>query len=192
MIDVEKERVRNLETKTEEISKIWNSIPTFHKEPEEQKDDKFQILQGENLIFGRINDMIINTKREFLIIGNEKDFLKFYHANFLEPLDKSEIKFKVLTNCSERTLYIFDEIDRTKVKKIPRTANSHGCFVIKDSEEVIIFMKISKSGKDTTAFWTNSEAMIYSKKLLFNLLWSKSKSIPVPNPLLSIKAKSPS
>lgn len=177
MIDIEKERVRNLEAEKDEISKIWNSIPTFHNEPDVQKDDKFQILQGENQIFSIITDMIINTKREFLIIGNEKEFLKFYHANFLEPLDKSNIKLKVLTNSSERTLYVFDEIDRTKVKKIPRTTNCHCCFVIKDSEEVIIFMKNSKSGKNTTAFWTNSEAMIYSKKLLFNLLWLKSKSI---------------
>jgi hypothetical protein len=39
-------------------------------------------------------------------------------------------------------------------------------------------MKNSESGKENvTAMWTNSEAMIYSKKLLFDLLWSKSKSI---------------
>jgi sugar-specific transcriptional regulator TrmB len=179
MIDIEKEQVRSLEAKKEEISKIWDSIPSFHNEPDVQNDDKFQILKGENQIFGKIIDMIINTKREFLIIGNEKAFLKFYHENLLEPLDKSEIKFKVLTNCSERALYVFDEIDRTKVKKTPKTADNQSCFVVKDSEEVIIFMKNSTSGKDTTAFWTNSEAMIYSKKLLFNLLWSRSKSIPL-------------
>ena len=179
MIDIEKERVRNLEAKKEGISKIWDSIPSFHNEPDLQKDDKFQILQGENQIFGKINDMIINTKREFLMFGNEKEILKFYHANFLEPLDKSDIKFKVLTNSSERALFVFDGLDKTKVKKIPKTVNGQGCFVIKDSEEVIIFTKISNSGKHTTAFWTNSEAMIYSKKLLFNLLWSKSKPIPL-------------
>ena len=179
MIDMEKDRVKKLEAKKDEISKVWNSIPTFHKEPDVQKDDKFQILQGENQIFGKINDMIINTKREFLIIGNEKEFLKFYHANFLEPLDKSDIKLKVLANFPERIHYVFEVIDRTKVKEIPRTVNCHCCFVIKDSEEVIIFLRNSKSGKNTTAFWTNSQAMIYSKKLLFNLLWSKSKSIPM-------------
>ena len=177
MVDMEKERVKKLEARKDEISKVWNSIPNFHNEPDVQKDDQFQILQGENQIFGKINDMIINTKREFLIIGNEKEFLKFYHANFLEPLNKSDIDLKVLTNSPERILYVFEEIDRTKVKKIPKAANCQCCYVIKDSEEVIIFMKNSRSGKDTTAFWTNSQAMIYSKKLLFNLLWSKSKSI---------------
>lgn len=179
IINTEKEQVKNLETKKDVISEIWNSIPIFHNEPEIQKDDKFQILQGENQIFGKINDMIINTKKEFLLFGNEEEILKFYHANFLEPLDKSDIKLKILTNSSERTLYVFDEIDRIKVRKIPKTAKSHYCFVIKDSEEVIIFLKRSKFGKNTTAFWTNSEVLIYSKKLLFNLLWSKSKSIPL-------------
>ena len=107
MVHMEKERVRKLEAKKDEISKVWNSIPNFHNEPDVQKDDKFQILQGENQIFGKINDMIINTKREFLIIGNEKEFLKFSHANFLETLDKLDIELKVLTNSLERILYVF-------------------------------------------------------------------------------------
>ncbi len=179
MLDMEKDRIRNLEAQKDEIFKIWDSIPTFHNEPDVQKDDKFQILKGQNQILGKINDMIINTKKEFLIAGNEQDLLKFYHANFLEPLDKSDIKLKVLTNSSERTLYVFDDIDRNKVKKIPSSTNCPYCFVIKDSEEIIIFTKPSKSRNETTAMWTNSEAMVYSNKLLFNLLWSKSKSIPL-------------
>jgi sugar-specific transcriptional regulator TrmB len=179
MVDIEKDRIINLETKKDEISKIWYSIPTFHNEPDVPKDDKFQILQGRNQIFGKIKNMIINAKNEFLLTGNEQELLKFHHANFLEPLDKSDIKLKVLTNSSERTLYVFDDMDRKKVKKIPSSANNPYCFVIKDSEEIIIFMKNSKSDNNITALWTNSEAMIYSNKLLFNLLWSKSKSIPM-------------
>ena len=179
MVDTEKERVKKLEIQEEELTKIWDTIPSFHNEPDTVQDDKFQMLQGENQIYGKINDMIINTKKDFQIIGNEKDFLKFYHANFLEPLDKSEIDLKILTNSSARTLYVFDDIDKTNVKKIP-SSNDNVCFVVKDNEEVLFFLKNSESGKENvTAMWTNSEAMIYSKKLLFDLLWSKSKSIPL-------------
>ena len=179
MVNTEKERVKKLEIQEEELTKIWDTIPSFHNEPDVVKDDKFQMLQGENQIYGKINDMIINTKKDFQIIGNEKDFLKFYHANFLEPLDKSEIDLKILTNSSARTLYVFDDIDKTNVKKIP-SSNDNVCFVVKDNEEVLFFLKNSESGKENvTAMWTNSEAMIYSKKLLFDLLWSKSKSIPL-------------
>ena len=178
MVDTEKERVKKLEIQEEELTKIWDTIPNFHNETDVVKDDKFQMLQGENQIYGKINDMIINTKKDFQIIGSEKDFLKFYHANFLEPLDKSEIELKILTNSSERTHYVFDEIDITNVKKIPSTANGNICFVVKDNDEVLFFMKNSESRKeDITAMWTNSEAMIYTKKLLFDLLWSKSKPL---------------
>jgi len=178
MVNTEKERVKKLEIQEQELTKIWDSIPTFHNESTEVKDDKFQMLQGDNQIYGKINDMIINTKKEFKIIGNEKDFLKFYHANFLEPLDKSDVELKILTNSSARTLYVFDEIDIANVKKIPSMAKENICFVVKDNEEVLFFMKNSESGKENvTAMWTNSEAMIYSKKLLFDLLWSKSKSV---------------
>ena len=180
MVNTEKERIKKLEKQEEELTKLWNTIPNYHNEPDVPKEDKFQMLQGENQIYGKINDMIRNTKNEFQLIGNEKDFLKFYHANFLEPLDKSDLELKILTNSSTRTLYVFDEIDRTNVKKIPANTNGDICFVIKDNEEVLFFMKNSESGKENiTAMWTNSNAMIYSKKLLFDLLWSKSKSIPL-------------
>jgi sugar-specific transcriptional regulator TrmB len=178
MVDTEKERVKNLEIQEQELTKIWETIPTFHNEPIEAKEDKFQMLQGDNQIYGKINDMIINTKKDFKIIGNEKDFLKFYHANFLEPLDKSNLELQILTDSSPRTLYVFDEIDKTNVKKMPNSSNGNICFIIKDNEEILFFMKNSESGKENiTAMWTNSEAMIYSNKLLFDLLWSKSKSV---------------
>lgn len=180
IVNTEKERIKKLENQEKELTKLWNSIPNFHDEVEDLHDDKFQMLQGENQIHGKINDMIINAKKDFIVIGNEKDFLKFYHANFLEPLDKSPVELKVLTNSTDRTLYVFDEIERTNVKKLPATVNGNICFVIKDDEEVLFYMKNFESGKENvTAMWTNSTAMIYSKKLLFDTLWSKSKSIPL-------------
>jgi len=78
MVDTEKERIKSLEIKEQELTKIWDSIPTFHNEPMEAKDDKFQMLQGDNQIYGKINDMIINTKKEFKIIGNDKGGLYLF------------------------------------------------------------------------------------------------------------------
>jgi len=143
-------------------------------------EDKFQILKGQNQIHSKINDMIVNSKKEFWVIGNEKDFVKFYQTNILESLDKSPVEHKILTNSSDRTLYVFDEINITNVKKLPTSINGNLCFVVKDDDEVLFYMKNSESGKENvTALWTNSTAMTYSKKLLFSSLWSKSKSIPL-------------
>jgi len=124
--------------------------------------------------------MIENSKKEIVMIGNEKDYLKFYQANFLEPVDESPVELKVLTNSSDKTLYVFDEMDKTNVKKLPTSIDENLCFVVKDNDEVLFYMKNSDSGKEkVTALWTNSSTMIYSKKLLFSTLWSKSKNIPL-------------
>jgi len=180
LINTEKERIKKLESQKSELSKLWDNIPQFHNEVEETDGDKFQILQGENQIHSKINDMIENSKKELVIIGNEKDFLKFYHANFLDPLDNSPVELKVLTNSSDKTLYIFDEMNKTNVKKLPTSIDGNLCFVVKDNDEVLFYMKNYGSGKEeVTALWTNSTTMIYSKKLLFRALWSKSKSIPL-------------
>lgn len=169
----------NLEFEKNELSKIWNSIPKFNTEPHNEKNDKFKIIKGEKQIIGKIVNMVSNSKKELLLSGNEYIFIKFYQENILEKLDTSQIKSKILTNCSKRTLYVFDNVDRTKVKKISNTKNSPDCFVIQDNKEAIIIMKYSKLDNNSAALWTNSEAMIYSIKLLFNLLWSKAKSIPL-------------
>ena len=180
LINTEKVRIKKLESQKSELNQLWDNIPQFHNEIQKTNDDKFQILGGVNQIHNKINDMIVNSKKEFLIIGNEKDFLKFYQTNILESLNKSPVEHKVLTNSSDRTLYIFDEIDRTNVKKLPTSINGNLCFVVKDDDEVLFYMKNSGSGKESvTALWTNSTTMIYSKKLLFSSLWSKSKSIPL-------------
>jgi len=180
LINTEKERIKKLERQKSELNELWDNIPQFHNEVQETDDDRFQILQGENQIHSKINDMITNSKKELVIIGNEKDFLKFYQANFLEPLEKSEVDHKILTNSSDKTLYVFDEMDKTNVKKLPTSINENLCFVVKDDDEVLFYMKNSESGKEkVTALWTNSTTMIYSKKLLFNTLWLKSKSIPL-------------
>ncbi|MEK0367956.1 MAG: TrmB family transcriptional regulator, partial [Nitrosopumilus sp.] len=95
-------------------------------------------------------------------------------------LDNSPVELKVLTDSSDKTLYIFDEMNKTNVKKLPTSIDGNLCFVVKDNDEVLFYMKNSSSGKEkVTALWTNSTTMIYSKKLLFSTLWSKSKSIPL-------------
>jgi len=46
MVNKEKERIKSLEKQESNLKELWNSIPTYHKELENQKEDIFQILQG--------------------------------------------------------------------------------------------------------------------------------------------------
>jgi sugar-specific transcriptional regulator TrmB len=177
LVNAEKERVNTLEKQEQSIVELWNTIPEFNTTPE-QKEEKFQMLQGSNQIHSKIKEMVKDAKNEFFVLGSEKDFLKFYHSNFFESLDNSKIDLKLLTSSSEKSIYIFDDIDRNKVKKMPDSIREDLCFITKDDEELIFFIKnASKDTQQMTAVWTDSTSMIYSMKTLFASIWSKSKNI---------------
>ena len=177
LVNAEKERVNTLEKQEGSIVELWNTIPEFSTIHEE-KEEKFQMLQGSNQIHSKIKDMIKNTKNEFVVLGSEKDFIKFYHSNFFESLDNSKTDLKLLTSSSEESIYIFDDLDRNKIKKMPDNIREDLCFIIKDNEEMIFFIKnASKDAKQMTSVWTDSASMIYSMRILFESIWSKSKNI---------------
>jgi len=137
------------------------------------------MLQGENQIHGKINNMLTTADSKFLILGSEKDLIKFYHANFIEVLSESKLDLKILTSSSQKTQYIFDNIEKkTSIRKLTPEMAQSLCFIVKDNDEVLFYLKNTNSSTDKpTAMWTTSESMIYSKKLLFDSLWPNSKVI---------------
>ncbi len=176
LVNSEKERVKSLEHMEKGLSELWNKIPTFdslHDEVEE----KFQMLQGANQIQSKITEMTDNFKDEFLILGSEKDYIKLYHGEFLESFVKSKQQFRLLSACSEKTTYIFDNLERKNIKKLNKDIQNHLCFILKDNSELLFFTKNANSSTEPFAMWTNSKSMTYSMKLLFESLWVNSKNI---------------
>jgi len=178
LVNTQKERVKDLEREEKNIMELWKEIPDFYNQ-EEEKKEKFQMLEGSNQIYSKIAEMWDNTKQEIFILGSEKDFLKFYHADLLEPLIKSKLDYKILTSCSDNTMYIFDDLDRNNIRKINRDIHDSLCFIISDESEILFFTKNASQAtpQNISSMWTDSSSMIYSKSLLFNDMWSKSKHI---------------
>lgn len=176
LVNAEKERVNSLQQQEKAISELWNSIPKFTTTPE-SKENKFQMLQGNNQVNSKIREMTNTVESEFLVLGSEKDYLKFYHSDFFEPLTKSEVEYKLLATTSDRTSYIFDEVDKNQVRKVPSDLQENLCFMLKDNGELLFFIKNASQTADLTAIWTDSESMIYSMKILFDSIWAKSKNI---------------
>lgn len=170
IINSEKQKIRKLENQKTSLIKLWETIPVGSNE--EKVEEKFQMLQGDNQINSKINEMI-NTYEEVLVIGNEKDFANFYHTNILDSINKLK-KFRILTT-STKINYIYENTSKDNIKNLPEQIIDKLCFIIKDNEVLFYFKNDSK--KETTAMWTNSSAMNYSKKLLFEELWKKSKEI---------------
>lgn len=176
LINSEKERIKTLEKQEESILQTWEKIPEFFNKTDEEQEDKFQMLQGMNQISSKIIEMTDSFSDEFLLLGSEKDYLRMYHGDFLEVFHKSKQNFRMLSSCSDKTMYIFDDIDRNKVRRLDESINKNLCFVIKDNKEILFFTKnANQNSQDVFAMWTNSENMIASMKLLFDMQWNGSK-----------------
>ena len=175
LVNSEKERVKSLEQMEKGLSQLWDDIPAFDA-VEEEVEEKFQMLQGSNQIHSKITEMTDSYNDEFLILGSEKDYLKLYHGDFLESFVKSKQDFRLLSACTDKTTYIFDDLDRKNVKKLGKDIENHLCFIIKDSGEMLFFTKNANSTEELFAMWTNSKSMVYSMKLLFESLWKNSKN----------------
>jgi sugar-specific transcriptional regulator TrmB len=177
LLNIETERLNKLKKSGTELEKIWEMIPDAASNVKEEEEEKFKVLQGGNQVNSKIFDMILNTKKECRILGSEKDFMKFYHANFLDAFEDHQIDYKLLTPVSKNSKYIFDDLDKSKIKKLCSSVKGNLCFLIKDDDEVLFFIKNEGNSKEMRAIWTNSESIIYSKALLFDNIWTKTESI---------------
>ncbi len=177
IVDSGQERLNQMEKEGKALHEIWDQIPNFAVDTFVTKeDDRFQMLQGQTQIFNKINEIYKNAKNEFLVFGSEKDYLRLYHADLLDLFKNSKVDVKLLASCSANTMYIFDKISSKKVKRIPEDVTENLCFIIKDGEEALFFVKNDgQETRDLLAVWTDSISIVRSLKLLFNLLLSKNK-----------------
>ena len=177
LVSTETERLKKLKKSGPILEKLWEKIPGFTADSNTEPEEKFQVLQGGNQVNSKIFDMILNAKNQCRIFGSEKDMIKFYHANFFEALNEHGIDYKILSPVSKKSQYIFKNMDKTKIKELCSTVKDNLCFLIKDDDEVLFFIKNSTgSNREMRAICTNSETIIYSKSLLFNNYWSNESS----------------
>lgn len=176
LVNAEKERVKLLEKKEERIIKLWDSIPEFLKEKIETSENRFQMLEGANPINAKLNEMVSEAKDNILVLGSEKDYLRLYHSDFLDNFTSKKCQSKIITSCTEKTMYIFENIDKKQIKCMPSNLKDEICFIMKDDKEMIFFTKKDEqSVQSISAMWTDSKPLIYSMKLLFDFIWSSSK-----------------
>ncbi len=173
LVNNERNRINELDMGRKSILKLWDIIPKYVNENEEQ-ENKFQSLQGRNSILVKLEQMVRDSEKNILVLGTDEDFKRFYFTEFAELLNKTKSDLKVLIEHADDTPHIFDEVDPKKIKRIDDKNREEFCFIIKDDSEVIFFISNNKQVKDMLAVWTDSKAFVTTLRSLFSLLWKKS------------------
>jgi len=178
LVNQQYEKVASLAHQEEKLVEIWNKIPFFVEEKNESKSEKLQMLQGTGLIHNKISDMVQTAKEDFRIFGSEKDFSSLYHADFLKKLDESRLDLKLIISPASRTPFFVEDIDRKKIKIMPNNSKGNQFFLVKDSDEVLIFLRnTNHPAHSVFAFCTNSRSLIDLMKSLFDLYWQKPTAV---------------
>jgi len=175
ILEQEMQRMKELKILQKKFLEMWDNMPEFKLEEKVKKENKFQILQGVKQINSKISKVASDSKKEFLILGSQNDFIRFYQEDVLDDLFKSKANIKILSSNLEKIKYIFKGKNKNNIRPILDETWKQQCFVIKDREEIVFFMNETNKKEDLLATWTDSDSMINSLSMLFDLMWNHAE-----------------
>jgi len=169
------ENVNKLAKKELEVAKLWNKVPSFDSSSSDEKLEKFQMLQGGPRIHNKMKDMIKSAESKIKIICSEKDLSRFYYSDILEMVGKVPIDMKLIISPTQKIPRFIQTIDSSKIRLMANNNKDNQCFIVKDSDEVLVFLRnADQPSKNTFAFWTDTNSLINSMNKLFDYSWQNS------------------
>lgn len=172
LVNAEKQRVSALERNGENLVSLWHTIPDFMGDKQSDKEDKFQILKGSNQINAKVCEMIRNSKIA-QILCSEKEILGFYHSDAFSGLGKTK-NLRLLVSRIDSITGIGKEFKQMQMKKTANEVRNDLCFVVSDDGLLFYTKNANSLTSNTMAFWSNSVPLLYSIRMLFEFIWSKS------------------
>jgi len=181
-------RITTLEEEKMLLLASWRSLdirgPTSYEE-------KFQIIRGIDQIYTRAARILEDPVNQVSLICLGKDLLNAYRTDFLEQLQRfaKEQKVRFLTKITMENARIFKGQSTMEVRHIRGLSSSFPNFIMADGRELIIFIKSSERGRstETTALWTNSQALTRLMSVLFERIWTEA--VPVSDAIDSITSR---
>jgi sugar-specific transcriptional regulator TrmB len=154
---------------------------------------RFMVIEGRNVIYSRIKQMINETKSQLSIISTvsglaRADQFGLLDAGFKHPL-RSKVQFRLLTQLSEQNLgtmkALLKETPKAGLRFEIRSPNLglrlFPRMVLRDEEEVVFFINPTVGGslskQDDVCLWTNCKSLVHSFLVLFEELWRNSTEI---------------
>mgnify|MGYP005836837855 FL=1 len=172
LIETKKMKISLLEKRKESLVDLWLSLPK--QEAENERKEVFQILEGEEQISLKVDEILSNANKEILIYASEHDIPSFYYSGFLDKLEKiskENINVQLLTNYSPKSCFFIEKIKVKKAKYSLLAVDELPTFIITNDEHLLLLIRKNNGKKKVAALWTNYEAFIKALKMLFLELW---------------------
>lgn len=177
-----------LESRKKNLIEVWFSLPK--PEVASKMKEVFQILEGEEQINLKAEDILEKTKREINFFAADLDFARFYHSGFLDKLEKvarSDVTVRLLTNNSPKSCFFAEKLKLESVRCSPMNGDDLPSFLIADQEQLLFSVRARNGKHDDTekgsekvsALWTNYEAFIKAFGVLFTELWNTENRFSV-------------
>jgi len=181
LIKTKKLRLQLLERKKEGLVDLWVSLPK--PEVEFVNREVFQILEGEEQINLKANEILAKTKGEIWVFLSDSDISRFYHSGFLDKLErfaKKDLSVQLLTNNSAKSRFFVEKLKLNGAKCLSTCPSDLPSFIIVDQKQLLFSIKrnneqnddVEEKRKKLAALWTNYEAFIKALSALFTGLWS--------------------
>jgi sugar-specific transcriptional regulator TrmB len=174
-------RLELLERKKKDLIDLWFSLP--QPEVEYVKREVFQILEGEEQINLKAEEILAKTNSEAWIFVSDIDISRFYHSGLLDRLErlaKHNLSVRLLTNDSPKSAFFVKKLKLNDVKNLSACPADLPSFIVVDQEQ-LLFLINRNNGQDVVeeerrdklaSLWTNYEAFIKALSALFVELWN--------------------
>lgn len=181
LIKSKKLRLELLERKKKDLVDLWSSLP--QPEVEFVKREVFQVLEGEEQIYLKAEEILTKTNAEVWVFVSDFDISHFYHSGFLDKLEriaKKGLSVRLLTNDSPKGCFFVKKLKVNDVKSLSTCPSDLSSFIIVDQEQLLFLINRNNGQNDDgeekrkrlAALWTNYQAFIKALSTLFLELWN--------------------
>lgn len=186
LIEAKKLKIRQLEKNKAQLIKIWMSLPK--PEVKQERKEVFQILEGEEQITLKANEIVQVARREIDIFATEEDISRLYHSGFIDRLEKFARKSnaRLLTNDSPKSRFFVNKLDMPNVRYVRPDAKEISTFILADQEQLLFTIRKTNKGHSENgkrgkiaALWTNYDTFVKTLSRLFLELWKTEKKLPI-------------
>ncbi|MEM3783856.1 MAG: helix-turn-helix domain-containing protein [Candidatus Bathyarchaeia archaeon] len=173
LIETKRMKLNLLEKKRQNLVDIWLSLPK--PEVELERKEVFQILEGEEQISLKADEILGKAEKEILVFISENDIANFYHSGFLDRLEKASkkgVNVQLLTNYSPKSCFFIEKTKLKRTKYSRLNSDELPTFIMADNEQLLLLIRKENGKKKVAALWTNYDAFIKALKTLFTQLWN--------------------